>query len=217
MKQLFARMLALIFACSLSALAADVAGKWNLTAKDPDDVSIKAELSIEQKGGQWYGSIKGPEGSVTLRNIKVDGSTVSFDLDYAGAAVKIKMKLEGNTLKGTYTADEGSTGPVEATRASQTTSAAGVWNLKTVGPDGTSMDVRLTLTQNGSSWSGEIVTGSYDVQVSLQDVKVDGGSVSFHVPTEIGVYSVTAQVEAGAFKGTATDPEGSKNPINGMR
>jgi hypothetical protein len=212
---LMKRILALIFACSLTAAAAEVAGKWNFSAKDPDDVTIKAELVLEQKGAQWSGSINGAEGSFKLREVTFDGTTLGFKLDYSDAEVTIKMKLEGNTLKGSYTTDAGPSGPVEAKRAAQ--GAAGVWKLKTIGPDGGSTDLRLTLKQDGSAWRGEIVSDSYDVELPLESLKLEGSAVSFRVPTEMGVYSVVAQVGADKFEGTATAPDGTKNPINGNR
>jgi len=209
------RIFALIFACSLLASAADVAGKWNLTAKDPDDATIKAELVLQQNGGQWSGSMKGDEGSVPLRNVSCDGTNLKFTLTYAGTDVTLKMKLGGDTLKGVYTTEEGPSGPVEATRVAQ--GAVGVWNLKTVGPDGDSVSLRLTLKQDGSVWRGRMIADSYDVDLSLEDVKVDGSAVSFRVPTEMGAYSVVAQVSADSFQGTATAPDGTKNPIKGSR
>ena len=212
------RTLALIFACSVLASAADVAGKWNLTAKDPDDITVKAELFFQQNGGQWSGSVKGDEGTIALRNVAFDGGTLTFTLNYEEAAVTLKMKLEGNALKGMYTTDLGPSGPAEATRAAQAaTGAAGVWNLKTVGQDGDNVNLRLTLKEERSAWRGQIVGDAYDLDVPVEDVKVQAGSISFRVPTEMGTYSVVGQVSADSFEGTATAPDGSKSPIKGAR
>ena len=94
MKRIAALLIA-IAAC-LSAAPAGVAGKWQLTAKDPYDVTIKAELVLQQNGNEWSGSVQGPDGSIPLRNVSFKDSTLVCTLTYQDAEVTLTMKLEGD-------------------------------------------------------------------------------------------------------------------------
>jgi len=212
-----ASLLIAVAAC-LSAAPAGVAGKWQLTAKDPYDVTIKAELVLQQNGKEWSGSVQGPDGSIPLRNVSFKDSTLVCTLTYEDAEVTMTMKLEGDdVLKGTYEADAGPSGPVEAFRIKQTSAIGGVWKITTVGPDGEALDTQVTLAQTAGAWSGNISVESYNLDLPLDNVKVDGSAVSFQVSTEAGVYALNARLNGDKLEGTILNPEGAKNHITGTR
>jgi hypothetical protein len=205
-------------ACCLPATAGDVAGKWNLTATDPDGALIKAEMELQRNAGVWSGSIKGPEGTEPLRQISFQDDVLTCTLSYEGTEVALNMKLDGDMLKGRYEADAGLAGRVEASRvATKTAGIAGVWKLTTVGPEGDKIKIQLTLKQAGGTWSGNIVSDDFDAELDLEAIKVDGEDASFDVLTPVGTYKVTAKITGDEFSGTAVSPEGEKNPVVGGR
>jgi hypothetical protein len=202
---------------SLSAGAADIAGKWKLKAQGPDGSTIEAEVTLRWEGTTLTGSVQLPEGAAALRNVAFKDDVLTCALTYDGTDVSVKMKRFGDVLRGTYDAD-GPTGEVEATRVPQATNpVAGVWKLTTAGPEGDPIDVRLTLKQEQGSWMGTITSDAFYEELAVQNVKVEAGAMSFEVPTPIGTYKVTATVTGDEFSGTAVDPTGGKNPVKGGR
>jgi hypothetical protein len=218
------RKAALLFALSVSfsAFAADVAGKWNSVAKDPDGNEIKAELSLKAEGGKLTGTMGGPEGSIPLDNVEFKENVLTFKLDYHGTPVGVKMTLDGNKLKGTYTTDGGDSGPIEAERAVEqadtpASPVVGDWKVSTTGPDGSPLTLVLTLKQDEGKWSGQLVIEEHGMTIALTDIKVDGGSFTCNVPTDNGTYALEAKVADEKLNGTTTAPDGTKNKMTGTR
>jgi hypothetical protein len=220
------RKAALLFALtfSLSAFAADVAGKWNAIAKDPSGNEIKAELILKVEGGKLAGSMGSPEGSTPLEAVEFKDNVLTYKLDYAGTPVSVKMKLDGDKLKGEYTTDGGDSGPIEAERAVEKAAApaaaspiAGDWKVTTTGPDGSPIKLVMTLKQADGKWEGQIVIEEYGMTVPLTDIKVDGTSLTCNIPTDNGTYALEAKVADEKLDGTSTGPDGTKNKMSGTR
>jgi hypothetical protein len=214
--------LLLAFTFSLSAFAADVAGKWNAVAKDPSGTEIKAELILKQDGGKLTGTMGGPEGSIQLESVEFKDNVLTYKLDYGGTPASVKMTLNGDKLKGSYTTDGGDSGPIEAERVVEKAAAAaspvvGDWKVSTTGPDGSPLKLVLTLKQEEGTWSGQIVIEDFGMTVPLTDIKVDGGSFTCNVPTDNGTYAVAAKVADEKLEGATTGPDGTKNKMTGTR
>lgn len=210
------------FTVSLSAFAADVAGKWNVVAKDPSGTEIKAELSLKQEGDKLTGTIGGQEGTIPLEDILFKENVLTYKLEYNGTPVAVKMTLDGDKLKGTYSADGGDSGPIEAERIMEKAAAAaspvvGDWMVSTTGPDGSPLKLVLALKQDDGNWSGQMVIEELGITLPLADIKVDGGNFTFTVPTDNGSYAVEAKVADDKLEGTSTAPDGTKNKITGTR
>ena len=174
-------LFALTLSLSLSAFAADVAGKWNAVAKDPSGTEIKAELSLKQEGGKLTGTMGGPEGTIQLEDVEFKGNVLTYKLDYGGTPVTVKMTLDGDKLSGNYTTDGGDSGPIEAGRivekasaAAATSPIAGDWKVSTAGPDGSPITLVLTLKRAEGKWEGQIVIEEFGMTVTLTEIKVDG-------------------------------------------
>jgi hypothetical protein len=215
-------VLLLAFTLSLSAFAADVAGKWNAVAKDPGGTEIKAELSLKQEGGMLTGTMASEEGTIQLENVEFKDNVLTYKLDYSGTRVTVKMTLDGDKLKGNYTTDSGDSGPIEAVRVVEKAVTAaspvgGDWKVSTTGPDGSPLKLVLTLKQEQGKWSGQIVIEEYAMNVPLTDIKVDGGSFTCNVPTGNGTYAIEAKVADEKLEGTSTGPDGTKNRMTGTR
>ncbi len=214
------RTLTLFVALSscVSAGQIGIAGKWQLSAKDPDDINVKAELVLQQDGARLSGSIIGPEGTAPVHVLSFQDNVLVCTLPYADTDVKLTMKLAGDSLKGQYEADAGPSGPVEAVRVQPAPGKiAGMWKLNTKGPDGDDVALRLDVQQDGTTLKGNMTSDSFDVELTLEDAKVEGNAVSFKVPTPEGTYSVKATIDGNSFDGVATAPDGSANPIRGSR
>jgi hypothetical protein len=214
--------LLLAFTISLSAFAADVAGKWNAVAKDPSGNEIKAELILKQEGGKLTGTMGGPEGIVPLENVEFKDNVLTYKLDYDGTPVTVKMTLDGDKLKGGYTTDGGDTGPIEAERVVEKVATAaslvvGDWKVATTGPDGSPLKLVLTLRQDDGKWSGQIVIEDFGMTIPLADIKVDGDSFTCNVATDHGTYAIAAKAADEKLEGTSTGPDGAKNKMTGTR
>jgi len=218
------RIAPLLLALSLafSAFAADVTGKWNLTAKHPDGYDVKAELDINREGGKLSGTIGTDQGTNPLKDVEFKDHVLTFKLMYGDIPVTMKLTLDGDNLKGEYTTDDGNSGAVEAVRqaakaAKSDSPVAGVWKIDTNGPDGNPIKVQLTLKQENGAWGGQIEVEEYGVTLPLEDVKVQGDSVSLKVTTDNGAYAIEGKVTGDKFDGTSVAPDGTKNKFSGVR
>jgi hypothetical protein len=218
------RKAALLFAftVTLSAFAADVAGKWNAVAKDPGGNEIKAELSLKHEGAKLTGSMGGPEGAIQLEEVEFKDNVLTYKLEYGGTPVSVKMTLDGDSLKGSYTTDGGDSGPIEAERIVEKAAAAaspiaGDWKVSTTGPDGSPIKLVLTLKQAEGKWEGQLVIEDYGMTVPLTDIMVNGASFTCNVPTDNGTYAVEAKVADDKLDGNSTAPDGTKNKMTGTR
>lgn len=214
--------LLIAFTVSLSAFAADVAGKWSVIAKDPSGTEIKAELSLKQEGGKLTGTIGGQDGIIPLEAVEFKDNVLTYKLDYNGTPVAVKMTLDGDKLKGTYTTDGGDSGSIDAERiaekaATPESPVVGAWKVSTTSPDGSPLKLVLTLKQVDGKWSGELVIEELSMNIPLADIKVDGGNLAFTVPTDNGSYAVEAKVADEKLEGTSAGPDGTKNKITGTR
>jgi hypothetical protein len=111
----------LIALCAISAMAADVSGKWSGTftreGQDPSNVY----MVLKQTGSTLTGTGGPDEGEQwPIANGKVEGGKISGEVTSTdGAVYKLNLVLEGDHLKGEVTATrDGQTmkAKVDATR-----------------------------------------------------------------------------------------------------
>lgn len=87
---------------ALGCFAADVAGKWNLSATTSNGAEVKYTLIIESQGGSYSGVISADEGEVVLRDVKVKGGQLSFKVETDDANYEVSATVDGDTIKGAY-------------------------------------------------------------------------------------------------------------------
>jgi hypothetical protein len=219
------RIAPLLLACtlSLSALTADIAGKWNLTAKDPDGNEIKGQMVLKIEDGKLTGTIGSAQGTSPLSGVEFKDNVFTCKLTYGDNLVTLKLTLDGDTLKGNWATDNGASGPVECIReqeaqtAKADSPAAGVWKIDTVGPNGNPIKVQLTLKQTDGAWSGQLVVEEYGLTLPLEEVKVQGADVTLKVVTDSGAYAIEAKVSGDKLEGTSTAADGTKSKFSGTR
>ncbi|MBI1770371.1 MAG: amidohydrolase family protein [Bacteroidetes bacterium] len=95
-------------------------GNWSYTTESPQGAG-SGKIVIKEDNGNYSGTITSAStGKETeLRNISLDGSSLSFSYDYSmGATVKIDVtvKIDGDTFEGTLTAGQYGSFPIKATR-----------------------------------------------------------------------------------------------------
>ena len=92
---------AAILATSMLALGADATGKWQGTATGK---GAPQTFNLKQSGSNLTGTVEGGRGGpVDIKNGKVDGDNISFDVtrEVQGNAMTFKYsgKIEGDALK----------------------------------------------------------------------------------------------------------------------
>jgi hypothetical protein len=93
---------AAMLAMSMLALGADATGKWQGTATAGK--GGPQTFNLKQSGSELTGTVEGGRGGpVDIKNGKVDGDNISFDVtrEIHGNAMTLKYsgKIEGDTLK----------------------------------------------------------------------------------------------------------------------
>ena len=104
--------LGLFFLLVASAIAGDVSGTWRGTITIPGqggegEQQTTAYMVLKQQDGQVTGSAGQDEGEVyPIRNGKVDGDEVRFELAPGNAVMTFVLKRDGEEMKGTVRREE---------------------------------------------------------------------------------------------------------------
>ena len=98
-------LLTLIFSAAF-ALAADVTGNWSGTIEghrsDGSTHSDTAQFRLKQDGEKVTGTGGGPNDAFEVRNGKVDGDAVTFEVVASEDKIfRVSLKAEGDSLSGT--------------------------------------------------------------------------------------------------------------------
>lgn len=95
--------LALLFS-AVSLLAGDAGGKWSGTLTIPTPEGTKTDdayVVLKQDGATITGTAGKDESEQReIRNGKIEGDVVTFELATGESAYKLTLKLEGDTLAG---------------------------------------------------------------------------------------------------------------------
>src|SRR5688572_9200048 len=71
------RIFGIALAMAALALGADVTGKWTGQMQTRGE-TVNATFNFKNDGGKVTGTMTGPQGEVTLEDVKVEGDQVSF-------------------------------------------------------------------------------------------------------------------------------------------
>lgn len=208
----------LILALAASALASDVAGKWNVTANAPDGNVYKVILAVSEEGGKLSGVLDSERGTMPLRNVVYENNELRFDLVLDMGAIPFKLKVDGDTLKGTLTAPDGTAGTVTGERLqpapSSTPSFTGKWNLVARGPDHGEMRATLELKQDGGRLAGQVMPETGET-FPLTDLQTDGNAFRAKVQAGNGAIEISGKVTGGEMVGQFIMPDGGKGSFTG--
>jgi imidazolonepropionase-like amidohydrolase len=104
--------------------------------------------------------------------------------------------------------------------ATAKTVAEGEWTIITETPQG-KQEGKISITKDGSVYSGTISGGQIASPVKLDNIMLDGNSLSYNFTLDVGGQAITVNVsvtiDGDAFKGTSTVAEYGSFPTEGKR
>lgn len=206
------RILGLVLACAWAAGAADVTGKWNVTAAAPSGREFKAELLLQNEGGKLSGTMSSSQGTFVLEEVKFVGGELSYKVS-AGAGYTLKFKVAENSMRGNWTSDDGATGAISATRAGAAAAGgvAGRWKGQAKSSGGREYNIQLEIAEENGKLTGTL--GTDEGSVALQEASLEGSEFSFKLATDEGTYTVKLAVSENAMKGTYSGPGGETGNV----
>ena len=93
--------------------------------------------------------------------------------------------------------------------------AAGKWRLQSQTAAGAKTKAELEIREDWGAWSAVLIIE--DDKIPLKGVAVDGNQVTFQVPTEDAIYTVTGVVKGDQMEDTFTATDGTKGTFKGQR
>jgi hypothetical protein len=95
-----------IAALTVTALAADVSGKWSGQVPSRGE-AMAATFTFKADGDKLTGTMTGPQGEVSLQEGKVSGNQISFTRTGGNAKILFRGTVAGNEMKMTRTREGG--------------------------------------------------------------------------------------------------------------
>lgn len=99
-----------------AARPASIAGHWNCEATTSSGRPYKLQLDLAEEAGKLSGAITRADGSAPIDDAKLEGNNLSFKVAADGTVYTVKLTVEGQTLKGSYTTPAGEGGNVTGGR-----------------------------------------------------------------------------------------------------
>ncbi|WP_139205140.1 hypothetical protein [Pricia antarctica] len=93
---------------SSSLLADKFVGGWSYTVEGAPEGYKKGLLVIVKEGDSYKVQVQTGGGTILGDNVKVSGSTISFDVMVEGGKVAVSLTAKGATITGKSTSSEGS-------------------------------------------------------------------------------------------------------------
>jgi len=210
------RGIVLITLMAAAALAADIAGKWDVTAQSPAGRSMKLELVLKQDGDKIAGTLGNERGTVDLTDVKLEGNDLNFKITVEGVYT-VKLALSGDSMKGTSTGSDGVAWQITAARpaAAPASALAGKWKLNGKRAGGGEDNVELELMDDGGKLTGAILAEG--TKLPIQDVKLEGKELSFRLPTPQGDYTLKLTVGENSMKGTYWSGDNKPGEVTATR
>jgi len=153
-----------------------------------------------------------------LKDVAFKDSELTFKLPYAEVGlIDFKLRLDGDSLKGTLATPQGDTGTVTGTRetAAVSPNVTGKWSILAKGSSGNDSSVTLDVKQEGGKLSGSITTDQGTVPIS--DGKIDGNQIEFKISLDDGSYTVNGTVDGNQMKGSYKSSSGSGGTFTGTK
>jgi hypothetical protein len=201
----------LLCVCVSIAAASDVTGKWDFTAQTPSGEEFKADLTLRNDGAALAGTMATARGTADLQEIRLAGDQLTFKLAVHEALYGIKLTVGADSMKGSYSGPDGSSGSIMVKRAGGSSPAlaasgkriAGQWKVLARSSDGNEYNLDLVLTVTDGKVSGTLT--SNEGTTALIDPKLEGSNLTFQVTTGDGTYSIkltaAGQTLTGSFAG----------------
>lgn len=203
---------ALTLACGglgSTALAAEAnaVGTWKSSFTTPDGQTMQSSLSIKQAGDKLSGTVMGRNGNeYPMDEVKLTGDQLSLKVTRERNGEKTTLKvvatLSGDNLKGKLESNWGGedrTADWVATRVTETgavaASATGNWKYALTIESGDTMNLVLSLNQEGEKVTGKVKVGEFEAPIT--EGKVVADAISFKIPVDANGTKFTS-----TYKGT---------------
>lgn len=121
----FAALPRLLALCSLALLfttgvalgqqSDPLLGKWKMSSTTPDGDQVPWTLTITYADGKYSATSAAGEGEGPVSELKVNGTKLHFRVPYQGNEYDIDLKLDGDSLVGTWSGG-GSSGETKGQR-----------------------------------------------------------------------------------------------------
>lgn len=213
MRTMFARTAIPFFLCT-AALAADVTGAWNLTATTASGREYKTQMVLTEAEGKLSGTVATGQGTVALEEVKMAGSELSYRIPLAGG-VAVKLAVEGAAMQGTFSAPDGTTGKLAASRVPAGAKVAGHWSCEAKTASGQIHKILLDIAEEGGKLSGTATRA--DGSAPLEELKLEGDRLSFKIAADGTVYTVSLTVDGRTLKGSYSTATGATGSVTGTR
>ncbi|MEJ5369755.1 MAG: hypothetical protein WHT08_15690 [Bryobacteraceae bacterium] len=199
-----------------AAATSSIAGKWEISATDPDGTPRRATFDLKQDGERITGTVMTENGdALPIAGGKVNGSAFEFKVSIGEGDVVISGKVAGDTVSGEYKIPTGEAGKFTGKRA-EAASLAGRWAVVARDAEGNQIRSTLELKVEGDRLSGTLTTESGDT-APLVDGKVQGDTFTFKIYVGDGNIEVKGRLENGKVTGEYVTPNGSKGTYTGTR
>ncbi len=99
-------VLLLLAASPAPAAEANPVGVWECTAGTPDGQQVPWTLKISMENGKYVGVTNSHVGERPIQNARLDGDSLSFEVKRDEGSHRVKVKITGDRLEGTWTAGE---------------------------------------------------------------------------------------------------------------
>jgi hypothetical protein len=197
-----------------AAAAADLTGKWNVTATAPGgDREYKMELELRNEGGKLAGTMTSTQGSIALEQVVLEGDQLSYTIPTGSGGYKIKFTVAADALNGSYTSPDGTTGKAVATRAAAA-DIAGRWKGAAKSDAGREYSLELDLAVDAGRVRGTLTVPQGSVPI--EEARLDGGEFTFKVHADEGTYTVKLAVTGNEMTGSYAGP-GEKGKVTARR
>ena len=210
------KYLSIVILVAASSAAADVAGKWDVVAVGANGREYKLVMDLSQKEGKWGGNLAGPQGDIQLEEVRFDGKELAYAFSLSQGHFKIKLSLEGESLKGNFTTPDGSLGTMTATRPASAPEITGIWNVSATLADGSQHTLKLNLKKEEGALKGHFILPEGQT-IPVTDLKLEGNELSFKTSSDNSAFQVKLVVAGASMKGGYTAGNGSKGTVEATR
>jgi hypothetical protein len=194
-------------------MAADVTGKWNVTATTNSGREYKFSLELKSDGGKLAGAMTSPDGTYPVQDVQLAGDQLTYKVAVNDGSYNLKFTVAGDSMKGTWTAADGNTGNIVAARAGG--AIAGRWKAVSKSDSGRQREVFIQIGVRDGRAIGTL--DSPEGSVDLTEVKVEGDALSFKIPTDDVTYTVKMTLSDGVLKGNYSATNGESGSVTATR
>jgi hypothetical protein len=170
----------------------DPAGSWEIRFNRPGRPPSVSVLKLEKVGDKFVGALTTEQGqTVPIKDAQWKDGELSFRVTFERQGQEINLaykgKVTGDAVQGQVSLNvlgQNRSFDFEGNRKKDEPTFAGLWKVDLKLQSGAKLQPSVRLKQQGNRLTGSYV-GVSGKETPLQEVKLSGGEVSFHVTDEI--------------------------------